>query len=389
MSAPGDSPQIECYNGEIRLFAGSWAPRGWEICDGTQPEPYQIFLAPDLQGRVPIGQGQGPGLSPRNFGDIGGSETVSLTLPQMPNHTHDAFAGGSAAYFSNPNRYMWAAQNSAGIAGPYAWPNSSSTPTLFDPGFLATVGGSGGNTADAHENMMPTMALNYIQAQNGNFPERYDGDVVCKVFGSLDDAYVGEVRLACLPFTPDGWLPCDGRLLPMPASNDDPYVLLFTILGWNFGGSVNDKTFGIPNLGSMAVMGIGQGPGLSNRTLGQTAGDASVTLQTNELPPHSHSYTGYVPPDPGDLLPGPQRGVALAYSPGQRLFSNADPDGSMAPQSIGEMGGGEAHENRQPGLTLAYFICYKGVYPMRSSQEHESEAAAIEAALAAAGLKAG
>ncbi len=270
--------------------------------------------------------------------------------------------------------------------GPYALPSPSSTPTVFDPGFLATVGGSGGTTADAHENMMPTMALNYIQAQNGYFPDRYDGDVVCKVFGELDDAYVGEIRLACLPFTPDGWLPCDGRLLPMPSQSDQRMAMLFTILGWNFGGSVNDKTFGIPNLGSTAVMGIDQGAGLSNRTLGQTAGDASVTLQINELPPHSHSFTGYVPPDSGDLLPGPRQGVALAYSPGQRLFSNADPDGSMAPQSIGETGGGEAHENRQPGLTLAYFICYKGVYPMRSGQEHESEAAAIEAALAAAGI---
>lgn len=386
MSAPGDSPQIECYNGEIRLFAANWVPQGWKICDGTQPKPYQMFLAPDLRGRVPLGQGQGPGLSPRTFGDTGGSETVSLIPPQMPNHTHDAFAGTSAAYFSNPNRYMWAEQNNAGIAGPYAWPSPSSTPMVFDPGFLASVGGSGGTTADGHENMMPTMALNYIQAQNGYFPDRYDGDIVSKVYGDLDDAYIGEIRLACLPFTPEGWLPCDGRLLPMPSQSDQSMAPLFTILGWNFGGSYNDKTFGIPNLGSMAVMGIGQGPDLTNRMLGQTVGAAAVTLQTNELPPHSHSFTGYVPPDSGDLLPGPQRGVAMAYSPGQRLFSNADPDGSMAPQSIGETGGGQPHENRQPGLTLSYFICYKGVYPIRSGQGYESEAAAIEAALAAAGI---
>lgn len=383
MTGTGDSPQIECYNGEIRLFAANWAPKGWKLCDGAQPKPYQMFLAPDLRGRAPLGQGRGPGLTPRNFGDTGGVETVALTLAQTPNHCHDAFAGSSNAYFSTPNRYLWAGQNSVGIAGPYARPGPSSTPTIFHPNFLATVGGSGGNKADAHENMMPTVALNYIQAQDGLFPPRYDGGIVSRVSGYFDDAYIGEIRLACFSNPPDGWLPCDGRLLPITNTTDQSTVLLYSVIGNNFGGSWNDRNFAIPNLEAMATMGLGQGPGLTNRILGQMAGAAQVTLQTRELPPHTHSFTGYVPPDSGDLQPAPQNNMAIAYSPGQRLFSNADPDGAMAPQGIGEAGGGKPHENRQPSLTLAYYICSKGVYPIRGDQEGESEAAAIEAALAA------
>lgn len=94
------------YIGEIRLFAGNFAPAGWAFCDGSLipidendllfyligttygGDGQSTFALPDFRGRVPIGMGQGPGLSNRINGEIGGQETVTLSTANMPSHTH-------------------------------------------------------------------------------------------------------------------------------------------------------------------------------------------------------------------------------------------------------------------------------------------------------------
>ncbi len=108
------------FIGEIRLFAGNFAPRDWAFCEGQIMSIAQntalfsllgtqyggngqtTFALPDLRGRVPMHQGQGPGLSPRDIGEVSGSETVTLLSTQMPAHSHALRASTTAAAGSTP-----------------------------------------------------------------------------------------------------------------------------------------------------------------------------------------------------------------------------------------------------------------------------------------------
>ena len=111
---------MDPYIGEIRLFAGNYAPENWAICDGAQVavNDYQAlyaligttyggngttsFALPDLRGRVPIGQGQAPNVTARTLGQIGGTEKVSLNVGQLPPHNHQILATSTAATTSTP-----------------------------------------------------------------------------------------------------------------------------------------------------------------------------------------------------------------------------------------------------------------------------------------------
>jgi len=166
------------YVGEIRLFAGNFAPQGWMLCQGqtlsiaNNDVLFQLigttyggdgqttFSLPDLRGRVPVHQGQGPGTSPRTLGEVGGSETVTLLASQMPAHTHALHASTALATGTAPGGALLAATSVAS----------------YDPGAAATamaasaVGLAGGN--QPHENMAPTLTLNYIISLFGIFPSQ-------------------------------------------------------------------------------------------------------------------------------------------------------------------------------------------------------------------------
>ena len=108
------------FIGEIKMFAGNFAPRGWALCDGQLLAVSQndalfslfgtiyggdgrtTFGLPDLRGRIPIHAGSGPGLSPRRLGAKGGAENVTLTTAQLPAHKHDIFASSAGASAGNP-----------------------------------------------------------------------------------------------------------------------------------------------------------------------------------------------------------------------------------------------------------------------------------------------
>src|SRR5262245_29652358 len=111
---------MDNYLGEIRLFAGNFAPRGWRFCDGGLlpiaendalfnllgttygGDGVSTFALPDLRGRVAIGQGTGPGLTNRPLGEPGGTESVTLVLGQCPAHTHQLFATNAPATTASP-----------------------------------------------------------------------------------------------------------------------------------------------------------------------------------------------------------------------------------------------------------------------------------------------
>lgn len=166
------------YVGEIRMFAGNFAPVGWKLCDGQllaiaeNETLFQLigttyggdgqstFALPDLRSRVPVHMGQGLGSS-YPIGQTGGGETVTLTVNQIPSHGHVANASAGQGTSDLPNGRLWAAPSepSAKLYASGA-PNSSMHPSIVGP-----VGGS-----QPHENMPPFLAINFIISLFGIFP---------------------------------------------------------------------------------------------------------------------------------------------------------------------------------------------------------------------------
>ena len=166
------------YVGEIRMFAGSFAPAGWMFCDGTQlpisendilfqligttygGDGEQTFNLPDLRGRVPIHQGTNPGTGTTyTLGELAGSESVTLTLQQIPQHNHNLLATNKIGTQVNPGGNILA--NSQGPQ-PYIQENPDNS---LNAQTLAPVGGN-----QPHENLQPFLGINFIISLFGIFP---------------------------------------------------------------------------------------------------------------------------------------------------------------------------------------------------------------------------
>ncbi len=171
------------YIGEVRLFAGSFAPRGWALCQGqiVSIQQYTALFAllgtyyggngtvtfglPNLVATAAVGQGNGPGLSPRVLGETGGAAGVALLSSEIPAHTHLASAvlGGAAdTMVASPANANWS--NSS--AGESLYATTPIDTPMLSPTFNSTGGGQ------AHNNMQPFVAINYIIALEGVFPQR-------------------------------------------------------------------------------------------------------------------------------------------------------------------------------------------------------------------------
>jgi microcystin-dependent protein len=171
------------FIGEIRLFTGNFAPFGWAFCNGQMLSISQNtalfavigtiyggdgktnFALPDLQGRIPMQFGQGPGLSNRDLGASFGAETATLTANQMPAHSHSATIKGANTGTTN--------QPQDNLFGKILRSNMYSTPDAALSNMaegsipLQNAGGS-----LAHNNMQPYLTMNFIIAIIGLFPVR-------------------------------------------------------------------------------------------------------------------------------------------------------------------------------------------------------------------------
>lgn len=169
------------YIGEIRMFGFSRVPEGWFACDGSLKaiseydtlffllgttyggDGTTTFAVPDLRGRVPIHQGTGPGLSPYVMGQQAGSENVTLLAPQLPAHTHPLMATTALA--------------TTGAIGSTVVPGALSGETMYVTDIAGATGaallagaiGSTGGT-QPHENLMPTLTVQFCIAWSGIFP---------------------------------------------------------------------------------------------------------------------------------------------------------------------------------------------------------------------------
>jgi len=174
----------EQYLGEIRIWAGNFAPNGWQLCNG-QLLPIQqnaalfsilgttyggdgirTFALPNFQGRLPVHWGNGAGLTPYVIGEQTGSENVTLVSTQMPAHTHSVAASNAAAGEAAPDNNIWAIPvDSTGAPG--AGFNAPPGNAVLSPTAIGAAGGS-----QPHTNIQPVLALTFIIATTGVFPSR-------------------------------------------------------------------------------------------------------------------------------------------------------------------------------------------------------------------------
>lgn len=168
------------YVGEIRMFGASFAPAGWAFCDGqlmpiSQNETLfnligttyggdgqETFAMPDLQGRVPVHQGQGPGISQNyQLGEKGGVESVTLNTQQIPTHNHAFLASTTAGNSVVPTG------NVTGNSGQVTFYALGTAITNMFGTAITPVGGS-----QPHENMQPYLAISFIISLFGIFPSQ-------------------------------------------------------------------------------------------------------------------------------------------------------------------------------------------------------------------------
>lgn len=172
----------------------------------------------------------------------------------------------------------------------------------------------------------------------------------------MADQFVAEIRIFPFNFAPRGWATCDGQILPISQN-----TALFSLLGTYYGGN-GVANFALPNLGDSAVLGQGQGPGLSPHFVGETGGSAAVSLVGTQIPAHTHTLmatASATSATPTALALAPPVDGSVAYKTPSALTA-------MAPDSISSAGGAGAHENRQPFLTLNFCIALQGIFPPRS-----------------------
>lgn len=167
----------ESYIGEIRMFGGNFAPQSWMFCQGQLVaiseyealfnligttyggDGVQTFALPDLRGRLPIHQGQGNGLSARTVGEQFGVENVTLTIPQMPAHTHPLGANDAAEDVSPQNNLPASTSSDAYV--------KFLSPVNAHASAITSAGGS-----QPHNNMQPYLCVSFIIAVYGVYPSQ-------------------------------------------------------------------------------------------------------------------------------------------------------------------------------------------------------------------------
>ncbi|BDV44554.1 microcystin dependent MdpB family protein [Geotalea uraniireducens] len=169
----------DCFIGEIRMFAGNYAPVNWALCDGRtlRVNDYQPLFAligvtyggdgvttfnlPDLRGRVPLHKGQAPNLTARPLGSSFGTELVSLQVANIPNHTHAISVGGDATTTAPADNYP---ANSAAFS---LYSDATSDAPMSGVAVEPSAG-----AAFPHDNVMPALSVNFIIALAGEYPQQ-------------------------------------------------------------------------------------------------------------------------------------------------------------------------------------------------------------------------
>lgn len=258
----------DTWFGEIKWVPYTFAPRGWEFCDGQirdvdDDDPLWWLLGdrfggdgittyalPDARGRTFVHAGTGNELATRELGDTFGVESVALTEDHLPSHDHG-----------------W-------------WPPSDESRTSF------TGGGR------SHENMQPSLVLNCIISTSGSYSSRSlrSGPAAASASGEPTARFsptgsIAEVTWIPYDFEPKGWEFCDGERL---AINEN--TAAFSLIGYHF-GALDPDTFALPDLRGRTYVHVGNGPDINGAAwgIGNSRGSESVTLDLAEMRSHQES----------------------------------------------------------------------------------------------------
>ena len=164
----------------------------------------------------------------------------------------------------------------------------------------------------------------------------------------MAEPFLGEIRQMSFNFPPKGWAPCDGQLLQI-----SPNQALFNLIGTKFGGD-GTTTFGLPDLRGRTPIHAGNG-----YALGQSGGEQTHTLNTAELPTHTHTVSAQTSANGGQATP-------LENFLGGANNAYATPNGNLQAlraDTVTSTGGTQAHQNMQPYLTTSFCIALQGLQP--------------------------
>lgn len=177
----------------------------------------------------------------------------------------------------------------------------------------------------------------------------------------MSDQYVAEIRIFAGNFAPVGWALCNGQSLPISQN-----AALFSLIGTFYGGN-GTTVFSLPNLQGCLPLGMGSGPGLTPRVVGETGGEPTVTLLTTQMPAHSHTAladTSGGNDSPANAAWGESK---LGKTPlPAYAASDAGALLQMSPAAISSAGGSQPHNNLPPYLTVTFIIALQGIFPSRS-----------------------
>ena len=167
----------------------------------------------------------------------------------------------------------------------------------------------------------------------------------------MSTPFLSEIRLMSFVFAPKGWALCNGQLLPINQNQ-----ALFALIGTTYGGD-GRVNFALPNL--QARVPIHEGGG---HVLGETGGEPAHTLTIAELPQHQHTLNASTTTANSPV----PTGNVLAPTDGNQFYGPPSNLAPLAPGSVADVGGSQAHLNLQPFLTLSFCIALQGIFPSQS-----------------------
>jgi microcystin-dependent protein len=171
------------------------------------------------------------------------------------------------------------------------------------------------------------------------------------------DPFLGQMLLVGFNFAPVNYFQAQGQILPI-----SQYTALFALLGVTFGGN-GTSNFQLPNLTGNVAIGPGQASSGTFYSAGEMGGEESVTLNQNQLPPHTHIASGELA---GADTNSPVGHALAKPSSGNIYSSTASSTAKMNDQALTPFtGGGSPHPNMMPFLALNWIIAYNGIFPQR------------------------
>jgi microcystin-dependent protein len=180
----------------------------------------------------------------------------------------------------------------------------------------------------------------------------------------MSEPYIGEIRCLAFNFAPYQWAQCNGQLIGIAQNS-----ALFAILGTTYGGD-GIQTFALPNLQGRAPMHWGTGAAGFNTAIGETLGEANVTLNINQIPMHTHTINAAGGPSAAERTAGPKTDGSsfMSNSAGGFIYqpSPSTPNTPFVPNAISMAGNSLPHNNMQPYLTMNFSISLYGVFPTRN-----------------------